>query len=187
MIFNRHFDLAGKHAFLSASSYHWINYDEDKLSRVFVTQMAAARGSRLHALAHDLIREGVKLPRTQKTLNMYVNDCIGWKLTPEQTLYYSENAFGTADAIGFKRNTLQISDLKTGDILAKTTQLEIYAAFFCLEYGIKPFELDAIELRIYQNDECFESLADPVDIALIIDKIITFDKLIKRIREEESS
>ena len=26
MEFNTHFDLSGKHAFLSGSNYHWINY-----------------------------------------------------------------------------------------------------------------------------------------------------------------
>ena len=30
MTFNKHYDLMGKHAFLGASKYHWINYDEDK-------------------------------------------------------------------------------------------------------------------------------------------------------------
>lgn len=184
MNFNRHFELEGRHATLRASSPAWINYDDDKMARVYLTQMAAARGTRLHELAHDLIREGVKLPRSPKTLNMYVNDCIGWKMTPEQPLFYSENAFGTADAISFRKNVLRISDLKTGELPVKITQLEVYAAFFCLEYQIKPFEID-IELRIYQNDEVLEHVGDPVRIALIIDKIITHDKLIKRIREEE--
>lgn len=187
MNFNRHFELEGRHATLRASTPSWVNYDDDKMARVFLTQMAAARGTRLHQLAHDLIRENVKLPRTSKTLNMYVNDCIGWKMTPEQTLVYSDNAFGTADAISYRKNILRVSDLKTGENPAKFTQLEIYVAFFCLEYHVKPFELDGIELRIYQNDDVFLEEADPVVISLIMDKIVTFDKLIKRIREEELS
>ena len=65
--------------------------------------------------------------------------------------------------------------------------MEVYAAFFCLEYRLKPFDLKGIELRIYQNDEVFEFEGDPVTIALIMDKIITFDKLANRIREEELS
>ena len=32
MNWNRHSDLEGSHAFLSASKYHWINYDADKLA-----------------------------------------------------------------------------------------------------------------------------------------------------------
>ena len=31
MIFNRHDELEGLHAFLSASNYHWINYSEEKV------------------------------------------------------------------------------------------------------------------------------------------------------------
>lgn len=187
MNFSRHSDLEGRHATLSASKSSWVNYDDDKMARVFINQMAAARGTRLHQLAHDLIREKVRLPRTSKTLNMYVNDCIGWNMVPEQVLVYSENAFGTPDAISYKKNVLRISDLKNGEIPAKFMQLKVYVAFFCLEYGIKPFELDGIELRIYQNDDVFLEEGDPVEIALIMDKTITFDKLIKRIREEELS
>ena len=184
MNFNKHFELQGRHATLRASSPAWLNYNDDKMASVYFTQMAAARGTRLHQLAHDLIREDVKLPRTQKTLNMYVNDCIGWKMTPEVPLYYSDNAFGHADAMSFRQNVLRISDLKTGVNEAKVVQLEVYAAFFCLEYRIKPMEIDRIELRIYQNDEVAEFLADPVTIMLIIDKIIAFDNLINRLKEE---
>jgi len=187
MHFNRHSEVAGLHARLSASSPHWINYDDDKLTRLFFTQEAAARGTRLHKLAHDLIKERIKLPDTTQTLNMYVNDCIGFGMTPEQPLVYTENVFGTPDAISFRQNILRISDLKTGETPAKETQLEVYAAFFCLEYGLKPFEIDSIELRIYQNDEVIAMEADPVVIALIMDKAITFDRLIKRLKEEVRS
>jgi hypothetical protein len=146
MNFNTHSNLVGRHAFLSPSNYHWINYDEDKLDRVFFMQLAAQRGVELHSLGHQLIRLGVKLPTTRKTLNMYVNDAIGYRMTPEQSLYYSDNCFGTADAIGFRANRLRIHDLKTGLTEASMHQLEVYAALFCLEYRFKPFEI-AIELR----------------------------------------
>jgi len=186
MIFNKHFNLVGQHAFLSASKYHWINYDDEKLERVFIAAMAAQRGTELHALAHQLIRLGVKLPRTQKTLNMYVNDALGFRMTPEQVLYYSDNCFGTADAISFRRGTLRISDLKTGVSPTSEHQLEVYAALFCLEYMMKPFDM-AIELRIYQSDEVREYAADPDMIAHIMDKIISFDKRIKILGEEALS
>ncbi len=62
MRFNIHSQLAGKHAFLSASKSSWINYDEDKLDRVFLSNMAAQRGTDLHALAAEAIRLGVRLP-----------------------------------------------------------------------------------------------------------------------------
>lgn len=184
MIFKKHFELEGRHAFLSASKYHWINYDEDKLERVYATAQATRRGTELHELAHNLIRLGVKLPKSPQTLNMYVNDAIGYRMTPEQPLCYSENAFGTADAISFRKNKLRIHDLKTGVTEASVHQLEVYAAFFCLEYLFKPFEID-IELRIYQNDAVQVFEADPDVIFHIMDKIVTFDKLINIRKAEE--
>lgn len=186
MIFNSHSQLAGRHAFLSASKYHWINYDEDKLDRAYTAAMAAARGDRLHALAHTLIKEGVKLPKTDKTLNLYVNDAIGYRMTPEQILFYSENAFGTADVIAFNRHKLRIHDLKTGVSPTSEHQLEVYAALFCLEYKFRPFEIE-MELRIYQSDEVRIYEADPDVIYHIMDKIVTFDKRINAIRMEALS
>lgn len=186
MIFNTHSQLVGRHAFLSASKYHWTNYDDDKLERVFLAMLAAQRGTELHAFAHDAIRLGVKLPRSQKTLNMYINDAIGYRMKTEQILYYSDNCFGTADAIAFRKSFLRIHDLKTGLTPVSERQLEVYAALFCLEYRIKPFEIE-IELRIYQNDEIQIYEADPDVITHIMDRIVTFDKRIEAIRMEASS
>ena len=186
MIFRSHSELAGQHAFLSASKYHWINYDDEKLDRVYLSTMAAQRGTELHALAHDLIRLGVKLPRSQKSLNMYVNDALGFRMQSEQILYYSPNCFGTADSISFRANLLRIHDLKTGVTPASEHQLEVYAALFCLEYQFKPFDIN-MQLRIYQNDEVRETVPDPDVIAHIMDKIITFDKRIVAIRNEALS
>ena len=183
MRFNRHSAFAGKHAVYGASKNSWTNYDDDKFERSYVASLAAQKGTELHALASELIRLGVKLPRTTKTLNMYVNDCIGYRMTPEQPLVYSENFFGTADAVAFRKNKLLISDLKTGIIPASIRQLEVYAALFCLEYKFKPFELD-MELRIYQNDEVEEFIADPDVIFHIMDKIVRFDKRIKIMQME---
>lgn len=175
--------LANAHAVLSPSNPAWVNYDDDKMSRVFFAQMAAKRGTELHALAKDLIRLGVKLPDTGQTLNMYVNDGIGHRMTPEQILYYSDNCFGTADACGFRNDTLRIHDLKTGVTEASFKQLEIYAALFCLEYRFKPTEIK-MELRIYQNDDVKVLIPETDSIFHIIDKIVTLDKLIKALREE---
>jgi len=115
---------------------------------------------------------------------MYVNDAIGFKMTPEQPLYYSENCFGTADAICFKNNILRIHDLKTGETLASPRQLEVYTSLFCLEYNIKPLSID-IELRIYQSDEVIVHIPSKEDICYIMDRIITFDKRIDKIKMGE--
>jgi hypothetical protein len=186
MLFNSHSNLEGQHAFLSASKYHWINYDEDKLDRAFIAAMAAKRGTDLHAFAHEAIRLGIRLPRNNKTLHAYVNDAIGYKMRTEQILYYSENAFGTADAISFRKDMLRIHDLKTGVIPASPKQLEVYAALFCLEYRYKPFNI-SIELRIYQNDEVQVYEGDPDAIVHIMDRIITFDRRISSIRNEANA
>lgn len=183
MNFNRHSQAQGQHAFLSPSKYQWINYDEDKLDRVFFANQAARRGTELHEFAHRAIRLREKLPATTRTLNQYVNDAIGYRMTPEQILYVSENAFGTADCIGFRNKTLRIHDLKTGVIEASVHQLEVYAAFFCLEYKFKPTDI-GIELRIYQNDEVKVFEADPDAIFHIMDKTIVFDRRVRALRSE---
>lgn len=186
MIFNTHFNLAGRHAFLSASKYHWTNYSDERLDEVFINSLAAQRGTELHAFAHEAIRLGIKLKGTN-TLAKYVNDCIGFKMTPEQTLFYSDNCFGHADAINFRQMKLKIFDLKTGVNLCKIVQLEIYAALFCLEYGYDPFELEEIELRLYQNDEVSIYEADPAVIQKHMDTIKRFDKRIEAKRMEVMS
>jgi Protein of unknown function (DUF2800). len=183
MIFNTHSALAGRHAFLSASKYHWTNYDDDKLEQTFRNAVLAQKGSELHDIAASLIRNGIKLPDVPKTFNQYVNDAIGFRMEPEQVLHYSDNAFGTADAISFRQDVLRIHDLKTGTSPTSIRQLEIYAAFFCLEYGFKPANLQ-IEMAIYQNDEVVPKTADPTDITTIMSRIITFDKRIDDLRME---
>lgn len=184
MNFNKHSDLSGQHAFLGASKYHWINYDIEKLTNSYAKFQAIQRGTELHAFACESIRLGIKLPKTKKALNMYVNDAIGYQMTPEVSLYYSENAFGTADAISFKRNMLRIHDLKTGVSPVSIHQLEVYAALFCLEYGMDPNKIE-IELRIYQLDTVLVDIPEPNQILDIVDKIIVFDKNIEKLKQEE--
>ena len=184
MNFNKHLNLEGQHAFLGASKYHWINYDEAKLIDSYSKFTAAHKGTMLHEFAAQCIILGQKLPKSRKTLNMYVNDAIGFRMTVEQPLFYSENCFGTTDAICFRNNLLRIHDYKSGVTPARMEQLEVYAALFCLEYKTKPSDIE-IELRIYQSDEILHHNPTVEDLAPIIDKIITFDKLITRIRAEE--
>lgn len=184
MIFNKHSKLEGQHAFLGASRYHWINYDETKLEESYSKFLAIKKGTELHEFAAQCIKLGQKLTRSKKTLNLYVNDAIGYKMVPEQPLYYSENCFGTADAIVYRNGMLRIHDLKTGNTPTHMEQLEVYAALFCLEYKMKPGDMD-MELRIYQNNEILYHQPTAEDIAPIMDKIITFDKIIDRIKGQE--
>jgi hypothetical protein len=184
MNFNKHSNLAGKHAFLGASKYHWINYDEDKLAQAYDSYLAAQKGTELHEFAAQCIKLGQRLPKSQKTLNMYVNDAIGFKMTPEQVLYYSENCFGTADAIAFRQDFLRIHDFKSGVTPAHMEQLYIYAALFCLEYDVRPGDI-GMELRLYQSNDILIENPTVEVIAPIIDKIKTFDKLISQMRSKE--
>lgn len=184
MNFNSHSAIEGMHAFLGASNYSWLNYDEDKLCEVFAKAQAKYKGTRLHELAKELIELGIKLPKTNKTLNMYVNDAIGFRMQSEQPLFYSSNCFGTADSISFRNNLLRIHDLKTGVQPASMKQLEIYAALFCLEYDVNPNDIN-IELRIYQSDEVFIHEPEKENILYIMNKIKEFDILIERLKEEE--
>lgn len=184
MNFNKHFALEGKHALLGASSYHWVNYSEEKFDAYLGTYFNKQRGTELHDLACRCIKLGVKLPRSQQTLNLYVNDAIKYGMTPEVVLRYSDNVFGTADAIAFRSGLLRIHDLKTGTTKASMTQLDIYVALFCLEYQYEPDEID-IEERIYQNDDVRIREPDPNDILFIMDKIELFDRRIEEMRSEE--
>lgn len=187
--FMPHFNLQGKHAFMSPSSYHWINYDEEKIRDRFKTATAAALGTRKHELASELIDMGIKLPDTGQTLNSYVNDCIGYRMQTEVLLYFSDNCFGTADAIDFRINPrtqrmrLRIFDLKTGDSKTSEKQLWVYIAIFCYEYEIDVNEIE-IDARIYQHDMVYEFEIDPVDILDIIAKMKRFDEVVNETRLE---
>ena len=184
MNFNKHTKLEGQHVFLSASKYHWINYSEDKVIDSYLNALAAQKGTELHEFAATCIKLGQRLPKSKKTLNAYVNDAIGFRMSPEVVLYYSDNCFGTADSICFRDNFLRIHDYKSGVTPAHLEQLEIYAALFCLEYGYEP-ERIGMELRLYQSDEVIPHVPDPKDIRAIMKTIITFDKLIENIKEKE--
>lgn len=184
MNFNKHSNLKGQHAFLGASKYYWINYSEAKLMESYANYLAIQKGTALHAFAAQCILLDQKLPRSRKTLNMYVNDAIGYKMTPEQILYYSENCFGTADAISFRNGLLRIHDLKTGVTPTHMEQLMIYAALFFLEYQMNPGEIET-ELRLYQNNEVLVHNPTADDILPIIDKIRIFDKIINDVKAQE--
>lgn len=213
MIFDKHLELEGSHAFLSPSSNAWTNYDDEKLRQRYLNFKNLERGTRLHQFARDAIELNRMQPRSKETLCMYVNDAIMFKMTPEQPLIYSLNCFGTADTISYKRNVLRIHDLKTGEIEAGMKQLYIYAALFCLNYqnrvqelrkkgksdidiagmlDVKPSEIhfeperfDDIVLRIYQFGEIKEEHPDPLDIRDLMNTIVHLDQVLNDVKAEE--
>jgi hypothetical protein len=138
-----------------------------------------------HRYAAVCIEERIVQDDETTTLGMYINQCIQYKMTPELVLFYSPNCFGTVDAIAYRYRKLRISDLKTGETRTSEHQLEVYAALFCLEYGLDPHELREIELRIYQDNRCRVYVGDPDFIQGIMDKIVLFDQHINELRKEE--
>lgn len=118
------------------------------------------------------------------TVKLFINDAIGYRMSSEVGLKYSDRFFGTTDAISFQSNFLRIHDLKTGDLEAHIDQLLVYVALFCLEYKMKPSEFRT-ELRIYQFGKALVYEPGVDEIIPIMDKIITSEKLIKRRIDDE--
>lgn len=182
MNFVKHSNLEGLHAPFSASQSSWLRYDDEKALAVYRSKQAAQMGSRLHEWAKETIDLGIKQPKSKKTIYSYVNDAIGFKMSTEVVLYYSEYFFGTADAISFRNGILRIHDLKTGSvgkIEDHMEQLKIYAALFCLEYKVKPGEID-MELRVYKNDDILVYNPTAEDILPIMDKIVHLTKILEK-------
>lgn len=183
MNFNEHSELKGVHAILSPSSYHWIRYrDREKFENLVRSKEAVKRGIEDHEFACLCIKRKQRLPKSNATLNMYVNDAIGFRMEPEQVLMYSDQCFGTADAIRFdeRKKKLRIHDLKTGSIPASMDQLMIYAAIFCLEYKAKPSDIK-VELRIYQNNDVVIYEPDSKELTKVIDQVIFANKTVNEI------
>ena len=185
MIFTKHSNLEGLHAPFGASQSAWLRYDDEKILATYNNMKAKEMGTRLHAWAKETIDLGIKQPRSKKTIYAYVNDAIGYKMDTEVVLFYSPRFFGTADAICFRNGTLRIHDLKTGVTKVHMEQLMIYAALFCLEYKIKPTDIE-IELRIYQSDEILYHNPPAEDIRSIMDRIIYLDKMLEQLDCEEA-
>lgn len=187
MTWNDHSDLIGTHAIFSPSKPSWLNYTEERAIEVYDNSRAALEGTKTHEFAALCIQRGQRLYpyRTKLTLNAYVNDSIGYQMDPEVPLVYSKLIYGTADSITFdkRKRLLRIHDLKTGSTPAHVEQLEIYAALYCLEYGVKPSTIN-FELRLYQNDDVLIFTPESDLIEMRMEKIVCTDKIIRKARLE---
>lgn len=193
MRFNDHSELHGRHALLSPSSSAWLRYDEQQLHARSHSWKAARRGSDIHDHAHESIRLGIYLGEptpedveadrgNPPALYAYVADGIDLGMSCEVPLYYSEHCFGHADTLSFDGEILRIHDLKTGITPSKMEQLKVYAALFCLEYGVSPAEIQ-IELRIYQRKEMLVDQPEPYDIEDIMTRIVRMDMYLESLKE----
>lgn len=203
MIWKDYSKLKNTHAFCGASNYRWRNYDIDKLIQSKVSSYATTIGTLLHEYAAENIKKKFKIAKSDKrsilrylgvehgvplsaidtnrlfpNLMNYVNDAIDFNMDPEVTLYFSDDFYGTADAISWEDNVLRISDLKTGVTPASFMQLENYAAFFCLDYKVKPTQIEKIEFRIYQNGEIIGAEPEPIILVPIIEQVIEFNRVL---------
>lgn len=176
--FIRHPQYEGQHAPFSPSQSAWLRYNDEKLKKSFIKKQAAKRGTILHEWAAQTIKLKLKQPDNNQTICRYINDAIGYRMSVEVVLFYSEYHFGTADAISFRDNVLRIHDLKTGEEPASMEQLLVYAALFCLEYKIKPGTIK-FELRIYQNDQVFISEPTAEDVLPVMDRIVHQNKVLE--------
>ena len=197
------------HAILSPSRETWTNYTPEQMYNYLCSSYAQKVGTLIHELAASLIEHKIKVTKNDarkmillKLLEndiprsiidveryvsnfvAYVNDAIGFDMIPEVKVKYSDNAFGRIDAFRFNENKmeLRIHDYKSGVTKPCMRQLEIYAAYFCLEYHIKPKDLK-IFLRIYWGEEMLMGEPKAPDIIPIMDKTIALDKLITSFKE----
>lgn len=206
MNWNRHSNLEGSHAFLSASKYNWLTKTNEELVQSYTNSYSQAIGTLMHAYAADCIKFREKLRKTDARgakfdlmrrgipefaidirsffpiVMTYVNDSIDYQMDPEVLLYYSDLCFGTADAIQVSGNVLRIHDLKTGVTPAKTDQLMIYAALFFLEYGYKPEKMRT-ELHIYQMDDIIVREPEVEEIREVMNAIVEKDRVLQKLKE----
>lgn len=189
-----HSRLEGLHAPFPASGYSWIHYDDEHAAAAFKNMLAKAKGTEDHEFAATCIKRRQKIHKSpDPNLANYVNDAIGFRMSPEVLLYYSDNFFGTTDAICFRPHPdkksnykwlLRIHDLKTGVTKAKLDQLYIYAALFFLEYEVNPLETEIV-CRIYQYGDILEGNPTSKEIRPIMDQIIRLDKVVEEIKSSE--
>lgn len=172
------------HSFASGNIKAYESYDEENLDDVRKGFRNYVRGrypldqDKTSALAFMFLDNMRYVPEESwLSVAQFINDGCQYKMNSEQPLWYSDNAFGTTDAISFYRNKLRIHDLKTGDTPAKIMQLNIYAALFCLEYHKHPDQIK-IELAIYQFGNVTKESPDSKDIRDLMDLIVEDDRVL---------
>lgn len=200
----------GQHAFFAPSKklLSRDKLTEEQIFKLIRSKYKAAIGTELHALAARLIEE--KQPITKAgtralifdtlyqahipraliqpdeyldTLILYVKDAIGFDMTPEVPIVYNYPiSYGTADAIRYNpvKHELRIHDLKTGEGPTSVDQLIEYAAYFFLEYHLKPADCN-VTLSIYQYGDVQTWYPTASDILPIMDRAVTLTKYVESV------
>ena len=68
MQWNKHSDLEGKHAFLSASKHYWLGYSEERLITSFQNENRKELGTVLHAFAAANIENCITMPKSNRDM-----------------------------------------------------------------------------------------------------------------------
>lgn len=114
----------------------------------------------------------------------YCNDAIKLGMSAEFKIKpFSDSLYfgGTADALKFEDGKLIIFDLKTGSNNVSMEQLLIYAAFFCLEYGIRPGDIQTT-LKIYQENKKQTMNPSTPQLVKLMDLTVTINDYISEWR-----
>lgn len=84
MQWNKHSDLEGKHAFLSASKHYWLGYSEERLIRAYQNENRKELGTVLHAFAAANIDNCITMPKSNREMmKMIKNYMLGQKLSKD--------------------------------------------------------------------------------------------------------
>ena len=192
MIWNRHSNLEGSHAFLSASKYNWITKTNEELVQAYTNSYSQTIGTLMHAYAADSIKfreklrksdaRGAKFDLMRRGVPEFAIDIRSFFPTVMAYVNDSDLCYGTADSITVSNDILRIHDLKTGVTPAKTDQLMVYAALFFLEYPYKPERLRT-ELRIYQMDDIIVREPEVEEIREVMNAIVEKDRVLQKLKE----
>jgi len=162
---------SNKETFNSIDEYIFNKYYDQEMDSISKT------GNRILSCLKQVTKNQ---PEFIENIRAYVNDAIGYKMYPEVVLYFTDEFFGTTDALIFneKERLLRVHDLKTGVSIVHVEQLMGYAALFCLEQNIDPLTIN-YELRIYQGNDILVATPDGNDVKQFVDQYLAFDKEVK--------
>ena len=173
-----------EHAMFSPSQPSWLHDTDEEFAARYSNKKAAELGTRYHEDAARMIQNRWRMSKSSDpvadNVRAYINDAIKYQMLPEVRLEGTQDFFGTADTIIFRRGLLRVHDLKTGTTKPHMDQLRLYAAYYCMQYGINPNDIQ-MDLRFYQNNEivCYEPEFGV--IADIISEVRHKDELKRRI------
>lgn len=175
MQWNKHSDLEGKHAFLSASKHYWLGYSEDRLITSYQNENRKELGTILHAFAAANVENCITMPKSNRDMiKMIKIFMLGQKTSRDlidSLAYLPPIVIDTLrayinDAIGFKmKPELVLFYSKycfgTADTISFRNKILRIHDF---KSGDMPASMD--QVMIYAALFCLEYKIDPADIKI---------------------